>query len=633
MTALRFTTSLSRNRHVLAWLAVLLLGTIVRVALILTPQTGHDADQQLFVLWTRNLTAFNLSSFYANTSFCNYPPLMLLILWAIGESLTTFTNLLSSDVAMRMVIKTPAALADLILAICLFYHVRRTASPSMGVAAAALYYLNPATIYVSAYWGQVDSIHTLFLVAALMTIDRSRWSCTGIFSALALLQKFQSISILPLILFETFRLGSWRGLSRWCLGAAVAAAAVLSPFFFSGVLETALRRGYVEVVGQYNDLSRNAFNLWYLIATPTAADTSAPPVIAAIVADGRTEFPANESWLLFFTWRHISLILYSLCVACILTLYSLRAGRVMRYAAAGALGMAFFMIPTEMHERYALPVLALAAPWAVTAPWRERLYVLISAFLTLNLVAVIPPEEIAGAAAVMLTAAFVATLGWLAFAAFSPDMSSETDRTGAPTSSIEPPASPAHTSNVIPAFRWLTASALAGTTALTGWIVLLWLLAPAPRIPSDSLMLSGLTPASASQSWGTLQINRAVSGSVMRIADTYYLFGLGTHAPGNIQYRIPPGFDEFQATVGIDQATAGRGTVSLSVEVEGETRFQSPVLTGLSAPVEIRVPVTGASSLTLRADSTRDGTHFDHVNWASARLIRRTAENSAHPAP
>lgn len=616
-------------RQTLALMGVLLLGAGLRAGLIAAPDTGHDADQQLFVVWSRNLVQVGLGAFYSITSFCNYPPLMLLVLWALGECVSPIDGVLGNDFAMRMVLKTPACLADLLIAILLYRHCHRELSPKLGLAAAALYFLNPVPLYVSAYWGQVDSIHTLLLLAALMLIRRESWVLTGAFSALAVLQKFQSVSLLPLILFEVYRLSRWRGTARWAIGAAGAAALVCSPFFFAGVLETALRRGYVDVVGQYNDVSRNAFNFWYLVAVPSTADTSVPPVIAEIVARGRTEFRVDESWLTFFTWRHTSLVLYSLSVAIILALYSLRPGLLARYAAAGALGLAFFMIPTEMHERYALPVVAVAAPWAVSGAWRERIYVLVSVFLALNLAAVIPAVEFAGAIAVMMSIGFLSMLAWLAVGALAPAGSNKPTvpcavaaQEASQESLSEPGGGDVRRSKLIAAFRWLTAIAAGVVLALAVWVATAWALAPQVAVEPNVLYVSSLKPVAVSQGWGKPRPDRSVSGAIMRLGEWFHLRGLGGHAPGAVEYRLPPGYDEFFAVVGVDHATGGRGSVVVVVEVDGQVRFESDVLYGSGSPVEVRVPISGASRLVLRAEPTRDGTHFDHVDWAQARLVR-----------
>ncbi|HTA54744.1 MAG TPA: glycosyltransferase family 39 protein, partial [Candidatus Acidoferrales bacterium] len=59
---------------------------------------------------------------------------------------------------LRDLVKLPAILADLGVGALVYAIVRRFAGTGYALGAAALYLLNPATIYISALWGQVDSI-------------------------------------------------------------------------------------------------------------------------------------------------------------------------------------------------------------------------------------------------------------------------------------------------------------------------------------------------------------------------------------------------------------------------------------------------------------------------------------------
>lgn len=138
------------------------------------------------------------------------------------------------------------------------------------------------------------------------------------------------------------------------------------------------------------------------------------------------------------------------------------------------------------------------------------------------------------------------------------------------------------------------------------------------------IYLSELDPVSAEQGWGSLTFDRSVSGEPIQLQNRFYVRGLGSHAPHELTFAIPPRYSIFEATVGIDSATDGRGSVIVWVEVDGQERFRSDVLTGDGEPVHIRVPVALGQRLTLRADTTADGDRFDHVDWAMARFVRAT---------
>jgi hypothetical protein len=75
--------------------------------------------------------------------------------------------------------------------------------------------------------------------------------------------------------------------------------------------------------------------------------------------------------------------------------------------------------------------------------------------------------------------------------------------------------------------------------------------------------------------------------------------------------------------VGINRSTKGAGSVRVSVALDdAEPVYASPLLTGTSETVSVRIPLNGAKRILLQADPTPDGNRFDHVDWAGARFVR-----------
>ena len=65
---------------------------------------------------------------------------------------------------------------------------------------------------------------------------------------------------------------------------------------------------------------------------------------------------------------------------------------------------------------------------------------------------------------------------------------------------------------------------------------------PLAEVPLDS----------STQAWGSLQIDKAVSGSPLAIAGRPFAHGLGTHAASEIVYDVNNSADSFTAWVGVD---------------------------------------------------------------------------------
>ncbi len=270
-----------------ALLALFALAAAVRAWLAFDPSLGHESDLSFFSSWTRQLTQHGLSGFHEAEDFCDYPPLMLLLFRTIGALVAWLNGGSLHEHTLRVALKLPACLADLALGLLIAREAARCAGRRSALPAAALYLLNPLTIYNSAYWGQVDSIYALFAFAALAAAGGTRWVVAGFLIATALLTKFQAVAFLPLIILEAYRRQRWIGVGRGMIGAALAAALILAPFIAAGALRETLRRSYVHVIGQYNDLTRSAYNLWTLAGPPQAADTAIPAPLVRLVAGGR----------------------------------------------------------------------------------------------------------------------------------------------------------------------------------------------------------------------------------------------------------------------------------------------------------------------------------------------------------
>lgn len=150
---------------------------------------------------------------------------------------------------------------------------------------------------------------------------------------------------------------------------------------------------------------------------------------------------------------------------------------------------------------------------------------------------------------------------------------------------------------------------------------------------NGTLYLSTLNPVSVEQGWGNLETNVTVDRNRMELRGKSFRYGLGTHAPAKLLYDIPPGYDWFEATVGIDDETGGHGSVVVSVYLDGQQIFESPVLTGLSEPAVVRIPLRGAQQIMLAADATSDGQRFDHVDWAEARFVKGPSAPAPQTSP
>ena len=339
--------------------AVLLFALAIRIVLL--PSLGFHNDIAAFEAWTLALKDNPPWQFYAKTSFADYPPGYFVILWGLGalygvlEHLHLIANADNSYFVLRLLVKVPALVMDLVDALLIYVIARRFASDRVALLGAAFFAFNPASIYVSAYWGQVDSVSwglvLLTLWLALRSSDEPRktgarlaWAWLTI--AFSILIKPQGTVVALVLLAFAFTAPDpqlrRRRLTGTVLGigaALVLTAAVAALFHGSANLVSDVawlfeRYRFGSAVYPYNTI--NAFNL-YAIKQPFWQSDVVPLQVFGVAA--------GPMWL----WGIVLVVAASvLIVARYLQERSDRAF----LEAAMLVAFAFFTLATRMHERY-----------------------------------------------------------------------------------------------------------------------------------------------------------------------------------------------------------------------------------------------------------------------------------------
>jgi len=120
--------------------------------------------------------------------------------------------------------------------------------------------------------------------------------------------------------------------------------------------------------------------------------------------------------------------------------------------------------------------------------------------------------------------------------------------------------------------------------------------------------------------------DRTVRGAPLRLTtaagDATFDRGLGTHPRTTLTYDLGGKYRRFEALVGLDAATGGRGRAVVRVLIDGKEAPLPDLLTLAAGPaVPVRLSVVGAKELTLVVDFGPAGDVQADVNWADARLV------------
>ena len=119
------------------------------------------------------------------------------------------------------------------------------------------------------------------------------------------------------------------------------------------------------------------------------------------------------------------------------------------------------------------------------------------------------------------------------------------------------------------------------------------------------------------------KIDRNVTGGQLRCGGRIYLKGIGVHSAAVLRYKLDRPWGRFQAELGIDDSTAGRGSVGFRVFVDGnKLKYTSPPIRGGMPPQAISIDLSGATQLDLVVDFGEGGDVMDHADWLNARLVK-----------
>jgi hypothetical protein len=354
----------------------LVAAAVLRLALL--PALGLRADTDQFVGWVHQLaTGLPLGEAYRLD--LSFPPVMVYIFWALAHVVPAFATAADAgDVAARIAIKFPAALADIGLAVAVAYLLR--ARPRWAIVAALAVAFLPLTWYVSAWWGQFESIYVLLGLVAVILVLADHPIPGAVVLGLAVMTKPQALPFL--VPFAAYALGryGWRRAAILGLITGAAAAATWLPFLAAGGPSR-----YLGNLGHYQDgifavLSLRAWNAWWLIQEPTTGGD--------FLADtGRILGPLTPR-LLGYALAGLGELAIFLAVLRRPT----RDGLLLGLAASVLVAFCFL---TTMHERYSYgAVIFLAA--AMSGRARASVWAVLAVTATANVIAAIPPSAVPG---------------------------------------------------------------------------------------------------------------------------------------------------------------------------------------------------------------------------------------------
>jgi Gpi18-like mannosyltransferase len=358
-------------RLVLGWLdwlvlaAILLIAFLIRLPYITASDPVGDIDlsaRQLHLLYYDGITgAYQFGN--------DYMPLRLFVLRLLGFLIPLTGPVLDKPLPMHTLImlKLPGLLADAATIVLIYLTARRWRGVWLAAFFSALYAFSPPVWINVAWWGQVDAWLMLPMLACVLSLDYAKGRWSWLFWAIAILIKPQAIIIAPLLYIVSLQRYGTRGLVE---GGVIAGALLLGCILPVALLQGGaggIVQAYVGAVERFPLLTNKAYNLWYLVTW------------------GGNGYDVGQG-IGPLSYRTIGLLLTGLATALVMIVLLRRNDLATRLECAALLALAFFLLPTQIHERYLFLALAFLALRCVSAPSLLPLYLVFSLNATLNII-------------------------------------------------------------------------------------------------------------------------------------------------------------------------------------------------------------------------------------------------------
>ena len=290
---------------------------------------GLPSDALTFSRWAEDVARWGIGGYYAHGGDANYPAALYLF-WPLGSAF--------DDGALRLAIRFLSIPFDVGIGVLLYRMGRQVGGPNAGLWAAGLYLLNPGIVLSGSFWGQLDSLGALPMLASVQATVSRRTGLAAALAVFAALVKTQ-FGIAALILGAVLVLsardsGSGRRIGL-ALGSAAATWAIVMFPLGLGV------RHYGLILEKFYTAHRVgssfAFNQWALLGGFQQAEGA---------------------------WFFVGTAAFLVAVGGAVLLLRRRRDLVGLLAVGFLIGLALYFLPTRVHERYLFGAVVFLAPLA-----------------------------------------------------------------------------------------------------------------------------------------------------------------------------------------------------------------------------------------------------------------------------
>jgi 4-amino-4-deoxy-L-arabinose transferase-like glycosyltransferase len=325
---------------------LLIAALVLAAGLAVAPRIYHHYDVvDCFLFWARASGGRRPWEVYR--AACDYPPFVPYLLTLV-ERVRLGLGLPPVSAASVVLVKIPM-LAYLAGGPAVWRLLRRPCGETAARTAAVLFVVSLPLFVNAAAWGQFDALLSAEIVVALAALLAGRPVAAGLALGLALATKVLAVIVIPpVVVWIALRHGA-RPLAKSLAAAALVVALLAAPYVLAGGGRGVVS-AYTGAVNYYPQRTIEAYNGWYLLDRFDIF-VRGIPAREARSDDRRAIGPV--------TYRQLGVTAYAIYLLVVLALLARRPQPDMLVLGSALALFGFFMLPTQMHQRYIVPAAAV----------------------------------------------------------------------------------------------------------------------------------------------------------------------------------------------------------------------------------------------------------------------------------
>ncbi len=248
-----------KSRHVIPVLVAVAMAVRIYYGL---SSRGFYGDINIFKAWC-DYCAEGFTSLYRSGRFVDYPPFIMYFLVVFGL-LRKSIGFEFDSLIFTFMIKLLGIAFDLAMFRAVYHISRERLSQSKTAILSIALMLNPAVIFNSSLWGQVDSMLVFPLILTMVFLEKDKPVHAGIAYRIAVMTKPQALLIGPVLLFYMICEKDPVKLMKAVVSGLVSIFVIILPFSLEGGFGWIIDL-FLSTMGRYRAYSMNAYNLYVLM--------------------------------------------------------------------------------------------------------------------------------------------------------------------------------------------------------------------------------------------------------------------------------------------------------------------------------------------------------------------------------